>query len=249
MPSSSASPRRPNLLVTLTIFLVGAGPVLQAEILPDLRSSVIVAFESEYVFRGEKRAGESIQPSLEMGYPVGPGDLFFGVWASRELRSDPFEEVDFYAGYQLPLTPIFYLNGGFTYYWFPGHDYFTVAQEEASIGVFADLPLSPSAVLFYNFELEQILLEISIYENFWMTRKFGFEGGLVLGGGYAGNGLAEDGGDPEEGAIGYAVTYGNLVYSFTEDVRGSLGIRYSGRQDDGFYDFLYWGASISIWFE
>ena len=68
------------LLCVLPLLVCAEGPDLD-----NLSLSAIVGFESEYVYRGEKRSGAALQPSLEVGHPLGPGDAFAGSVGEPEF--------------------------------------------------------------------------------------------------------------------------------------------------------------------
>ncbi len=81
-----------------------------------------VATVSQYMFRGQRLGGLSLQPSLEVGGMAG-GGLALGIWASKPLSgripgvSDP--EVDFYGSYTTTLGDNLTFVPGFTYYFYP----------------------------------------------------------------------------------------------------------------------------------
>ena len=240
---------------TSRIFLLTAGCwgvvsslSAQDDFLEDLSLSTVLSFESRYIFRGEELGKESFQPSLEAGHPLGPGDLYGGVWASQDISGEPSDEVNFYAGYSLPLTPIFALSGGLTYYWFPDDGSVPSEEEEPFLGIIADLPLRPAAFVYYNFALEQILVELSVGERFRLAEKSslqtGFKGGLAQ----ANDANSDQAPGKPENSYGYFQVYVDLVYEFNEVSSASLGARYSGREDSGYTDYLYWGASVSFGF-
>ncbi len=74
---------------------------------------------SNYLFRGQRLGGLSLQPAAE----VTAGDSFAGVTANFPLKdkvadqSDP--EFDFYGTHGFALSPQFRLTSGFTIYLFP----------------------------------------------------------------------------------------------------------------------------------
>ncbi|MGE9290372.1 MAG: TorF family putative porin [Puniceicoccales bacterium] len=237
------------------LFLFGASlltlgsPVFgQEDFLENLSLSTILSFESKYIFRGEEQGKESFQPSLEAGHPLGPGDLYVGIWASQDISGDPSDEVDFYAGYSLPLTPIFAISGGFTYYWYPDEGSVPSHEEEPYLGIYADLPLQPAAFVYYNFALEQLLLELSVGEGFTLTEKSLIRTGLSLGLAQANDANSDQVSGKPHNSYGYFQVYADLVYEFNPISSASLGIRYSGREDSGYTDYLYWGASVSFGF-
>lgn len=212
----------------------------------NLSASALVGFESDYVFRGGKVAGESIQPSVELGYPIGPGDLFLGVWGNLELSSDPYDEVRGYLGYHQVLTPIVSLASGLTVYQLPEDQPAPDNQEELFVALMADLPFSPSVFAYYNFAMEQILLEGSLAEAWPLTDDLSLEAGLIAGVGYA----RKAGRSTDEGKqwFGFATTYADLVLTLSDPVTATAGLRYSAREEQGFADVFYWGASLAVWF-
>lgn len=81
-----------------------------------------VATVSQYMFRGKRLGGLSLQPSVEVGGMAG-GGLALGIWASKPLSgripgvSDP--EIDFYGSYTTTLGENLTFVPGFTYYFYP----------------------------------------------------------------------------------------------------------------------------------
>jgi uncharacterized protein (TIGR02001 family) len=71
---------------------------------------------SQYMFRGVRLGGPSLQPSVEMG----SGNLALGIWASTPLKdkvvgqSDP--EIDPYGSYTFAVNDSLSIVPGFTYY-------------------------------------------------------------------------------------------------------------------------------------
>jgi uncharacterized protein (TIGR02001 family) len=84
--------------------------------------AVNVSTVSQYMFRGQRLGGLSLQPSVELGGMMS-GALSLGVWASKPLSnrvdgvSDP--EFDFYGSYTSTLAEGLTLVPGFTYYYYP----------------------------------------------------------------------------------------------------------------------------------
>tara|TARA_R100000027_G_scaffold48943_1_gene37522 strand:+ start:457 stop:1185 length:729 start_codon:yes stop_codon:yes gene_type:complete len=228
-----------------------ASPILldaQDEVLGNLSISANIGFESEYIFRGVKQGGESLQPSVDALHPLGSGDLYLGFWASQDLSGSPSDEVDFYAGYTFPLSPIFAISGGFTYYWFPDDGSIPGSEEEPYFGIFADLPLRPSLFAYYNIALEQILLELSLREDFQVSENSFIEGGVALGIGRADDSNSDELEGKPSVNFGYGKVYVDLVYELNQMSSVSIGVRYSGRQESSYTDYLYWGASVALGF-
>jgi uncharacterized protein (TIGR02001 family) len=81
-----------------------------------------VAVVSQYMFRGQRLGGVSLQPSVELGNMFG-GALALGAWMNRPIASkvpgvsDP--EIDFYGSYTMKMAENMSLVPGFTYYYYP----------------------------------------------------------------------------------------------------------------------------------
>ncbi len=237
-----------GVVLVLTLAIAEGERAEGAKMVENLALSTVLSFESEYIFRGQKMGGSSFQPSLEAGHPLGSGDLYLGVWASQDVSGDPLNEVNLYGGYHLPLTPIFSLRTGFIYYWFPDEGAMPGSEEEPFIGIAADLPLRPSLFAYYNFATEQTLLELSVQKDYTLGESSFFEIGVVLGLGHARDANSDEvPGEPSE-TFGFGLLYANLIYEFTPFSSASLGVRYSGREEGTYQDFLYWGTSISFGF-
>jgi len=74
---------------------------------------------SQYGFRGVRRGGLSLQPSLEYD----AGRLGLGIWANAPLKNEavgqPDPEFDFYGYYAVELTDTVTVVPGFTAYTYP----------------------------------------------------------------------------------------------------------------------------------
>jgi uncharacterized protein (TIGR02001 family) len=110
---------------------------------------------SQYGFRGVRRGGLSLQPSLE--YDAGP--LGLGIWANAPLkneavgRSDP--EFDFYGYYAAKLTDTVTVVPGFTAYTYP--------KANRSDGFYA-ATFEPNLAL--NYSIGGVRLTPKIYYDF-----------------------------------------------------------------------------------
>lgn len=122
----------------------------------DLSVTVDVTYVSDYVFRGQKLAGASIQPSVEAAY----GDLYAGAWNSSSISDNTPSEIDFYAGYGFALTDTLSLDAGLTRYTYEGGS--GLDSTEAYVGASLDVILTPSVYYYYDFDNNVSTLEASI---------------------------------------------------------------------------------------
>jgi len=266
-----------------TIAIAGAATAASADFLSDLSISGTFDFETEYVYRASKLADQSFQPSVEFGYPVLGGDLYAGVWTNQPItpattaitvggvpvgtaRAGIGNEIDFYAGYAYPVMDIVTIDVGATYYWYPESAGLGAINHttEVYIGVSADVLLSPAVYFYYDFDLKQTLVEFSIGYSLDLGEYLGAEGVSIDTGAYLGllntgdtsggaDLLGAPGSDPSNGYTYGGVT-ADLVYAFSENVSGSIGVRWSINNDGadgtlaGNGPANFFGSESQVWF-
>ena len=182
----------------------------------DISITGTFGFESEYVFRGKKRAQQSFQPSVELGFPVLGGDLYAGAWTNLPVNSQetitpstsmvPYgnntKEIDLYIGYAYTVDDLVTLDVGYTYYWYPATTSVAAtgmvvpgetiptslinSTNEVFIGASFDVLLSPSIYYYYDFSLRQSVIEGSIGYSFDLSQMADLEGFSFDLGGYLG---------------------------------------------------------------
>jgi len=237
--------------------VLGAG-ALSAQSLADLTLTGTFNLESEYVFRGQKLAQESFQPSLEAGLPLYGGDFYAGVWTNLPIENNAENEIDFYAGFAYPVTDMFTVDVGAIYYWYPSQDNSpldgTVDRErEVYVGVSADVILSPAVYGFWDFDQEGWTLEGSVGYTFDLEQAAGVSGAALELGGYLGYTDVDDvsAGQGTEAGNGYGYVGGSadLTYQVNEATSTGLGVRVAYNNDDipGASDtFFWWGANVTF---
>ncbi len=222
------------------VFAHGAG----SDWTENLSFSALAGFESEYVFRGERRAGSSLQPGFEVGVPVGPGDAYAGVWANLGMEGGDPDEVDYYAGYAVPVSRIVALGVGATLYTYPGGGSDRGASAEPFAGFFADLPLRPALFGYFDVEQEQLLAEVSLGGGTPVTESLGFEWTVAGGAAHA---RKPFGGTGRNG-FWFGDASADLVWRFRPGLEASAGMRYAGRLDGGWSEHLFWGCAVEAAF-
>jgi uncharacterized protein (TIGR02001 family) len=234
----------------LVVFAATAATTARpAEWAEDLSVSSVFGVASEYVFRGEKRAGASFQPGLEAGHPVGPGDAYGGVWINDEIGGDGTgDEIDFYAGYAAPVSRIVSVNAGATRYWYPDDDDGPGRETELFLGLSADLPFRPTIAAYYEFTYDRILVRADLRKRHELSQSFFLEAGLG-----AGTGRERDAnGDGRPGSPSNGYWFGesrlDLVFEANRSMDVAVGVRYAGRDDGGFSGRFSWGGSVEIGF-
>ena len=199
----------------------------------DLSISSTVGFESIYAFRGSKLANETFQGSVDLSY----GDFYGGVWTAQPVTGGENNEIDLYGGYEFALTDVILIDTGGTLYYYPEA---SATEEESTfeiyIGAAFDVFLSPSAYIYYDFDLETVTAETTVGKKYKLAKAVSLKWKAYLGG-Y----------DPDEGDSRYY--YGlktDFIYTFNETTSGSIGVRFSDKEDKN--SKLYWGASFTAGF-
>ncbi len=231
-------------------------------------------FESEYVFRGKRLTQAAFQPSVEAGYAIGPGELYTGVWTSLPINSDNVggvnqtqgNEINLYGGYAMPVTDMLIVDLGFTYYWYPdavGAGTGISRTREVYVGLQGDVLLSPAVYTYYDFDLSQIVVEGSIGYSLPLSDYVGvplsLDTAAYIGYLYAQayNGNQRQVNEPrwQNGYI-YAGGSADLVYSISDNLSFSVGVRLAGNNDGtaggpggdnpqlGGDTKLWWGSSL-----
>ncbi|WP_309386521.1 hypothetical protein [Cerasicoccus frondis] len=234
-----------------TIALAGVATAASADFLSDLSIAGTFDYESEYVFRSSKLAQESFQPSVDFGYSVLGGDLYAGIWTMQPISAGYANEIDFYTGYAYPVTDIFTVDAGFTYYYYPDTGVGGLTRSrEVFLGASADVLLSPAVYFYYDVDLEQTVFEFSIGYSLDLGEYASVEGLSLDTGAYLGFVDTQDVGGLG-GGLHNGYTYGgitlDLVYALNENVSSSIGGRWS-INNDGKGAGVNVGGESKLWF-
>lgn len=136
-------------IIALAALAAGVSASAQDASASKLAVTADITYVSDYVFRGLKLAGASLQPSVEAAY----GDLYAGAWHSNSISDTGGSEFDFYAGYGYAINETYSLDFGVTRYTYSGGS--SGDTTEVYIGAKADLfSLSPSVYYYHDFDLE-----------------------------------------------------------------------------------------------
>jgi len=169
---------------TLAAALLGAIAIAPAanaqslnQFLDDIEVTSGIDTTSEYVFRGVSLGSSSVQPSTEFnvyGFHV-------GSWYSAGFGENSIiqaDELDLYAGYQLPFGGPFQIDIGGTAYIFPqgnnpldGSGDAVATYEIDGTVALPDTLLSPSVFAAYDFTLDAFTLEGNISHTFDLPRE------------------------------------------------------------------------------
>ncbi|MEM9025604.1 MAG: TorF family putative porin [Verrucomicrobiota bacterium] len=198
----------------------------------ELSISSTVGFESVYSFRGTKLANEIFHGAVDLSY----GDFYTGIWTAQPVTGSEENEIDFYGGYGFEVTETISIDLGGTVYYYPEAGSGEESTFEAFLGAAFDTILSPSAYIYYDFDLETLTVEGSISHKVKLAKSTYLKLKAYLGQF-----------DPEDGKEKYYFgAKADLVYKFNDSTTGSIGVRISDQEKKS--SKLYWGASFSAGF-
>lgn len=237
--------------------------------LSNLSVSASVEYTTAYMFRGDKLAGHSIQPNIELSYEILGFDAYAGAWMNEPLKDkknkstgelENLEEVDFYAGLNYSLS-IFVFDVGYQYYWYPSDHDGKCYDSEIYAGITIDTTdllfgfnISPSVYYYYNFQLETHNIEASISYEFPIGAYIGLNN-LTLP--LSANCAYIKSETSDFGHYMYWGATADLAYAITPNISISGGIRYCDRFEEkdcaGYFyreksDHVWYGAKLSIEF-
>ena len=121
--------------------------------------TVDFTYASRYVFRGQQFAKGTLMPSVE----VSSGAFTAGIWSAQPLVDNADNEVDFYAGFGIPLQGDWSIDTGVCLYYYPELDTSGGADEatwEPYIGITGSAGgFSPGVYLFYDVTIKVLTFE------------------------------------------------------------------------------------------
>lgn len=188
-------------------------------------------YESTYMFRGALKDRQVFQSGVELGYLIGQGEIYAGVWGSMPITfrgGNNVNEFDYYLGYTQAVGDIVSLDAGFTYYSYSTGD---IRQtREIYVGATADVLLSPSLYVYYDFDLEQTLFEGSISYSLDLAQYTHVEGLSLENTAYLGflNARKVNAGNTgiAKNSYMYFGFASDIAYAITENISTSFGIRW-----------------------
>lgn len=113
-----------KLRTTLALITAAVGittVTANAQTTSEWEGTAEVRYATRYVFRGDKKAGESIQANVEFNPIAGQNGFFVGGWANQPIASERDFEFDLYGGYKYHWAG-FEFTGGLTGYFYPEAD-------------------------------------------------------------------------------------------------------------------------------
>ena len=214
---------------------------LRAEDESSISATVDLTYASKYVFRGVELANGTLMPSVEIGY----GNFVAGIWSAQPVTDNIDNEIDFYAGFSMPLDDAWAVDVGAAIYYYPELDTAGGTADdftwEPYIGISGEVNgIATGVSAYYDITLESLTLEGSLgysipLEGAASSLDFGVSYGHV---------------DPDGGS---SYSYYNLgvsiPFAISDSATISVSIDYAGNDIDGSdNDFLFGTIGMSIGF-
>lgn len=196
-------------------------------------------YAGKYVFRGRESAKESIQPSIE----IASGNFYAGLWMNQPITNNTDNEIDFYAGYFVPLNEFWKVDVGGTFYYYPEADTSAAIEHtfEGYVGITGTVSgFTPGLYSYYDFDLKQFVIQGSV--GYSVPLK---EVGTSLDFTFTlGNVSPDEGEDYRYWGVGL-----NLPYKLTDKATVAVGAQYVSNDIDGADDdFLWFTAGLTVGF-
>jgi len=147
--------------ISLLIAAIAFGAALNAAETPKSSFSVTVDFPytTNYVFRGQELAKDSLQPSVYVNYT----DFYAGVWTNQPLKRSVDDEIDYNVGYKYSLNDQWNLDAGITLYTYPetpSSPGFHKETYEGYLGWVGSIKgFTPGVYAYYDFTLKNTTIQ------------------------------------------------------------------------------------------
>jgi uncharacterized protein (TIGR02001 family) len=251
-----------KLRTTLALLTAAVGITAinaQAQNTTEWEGSAEVRYATRYVFRGDMKAGQSMQANVEFNPTAGQDGFFVGGWANQPFASERDFEFDLYGGYKYHWEG-FEFTGGLTGYFYPEAsngetDYTYEIYASANREILENWGVT--GTVYYDLRTKDITLEAATgyripyqVENFPATLDFSF----FLGTSNVRDNLPDARGpDIKDNYSYYGATVSTSVW-FTKNLRATIGFQYGdtinrqegvNRYRDG-SDNLYGYAGVGL---
>ncbi len=271
-PATPAAPAAQNAQATATVAVVAvpaenkccqekrvintlADEEVLAPAFERFSASATVGMETEYVFRGLKEAGLSINPELDIAYDLGQGfSLYAGVWANTPAnQSNVTNEIDLYAGLLYEIKNITFDLGYASYIYTDEANTneikFGVSYD--TVDFLGEFNVSPAVALYYDFDLGVYTVEGGLSYSAPVTKWIADRnwGTIELAAVYGWATEANDAG------YTYTAISADAVIAVNEYCNFSFGVRYayahsvnSAWSTNRYQDRVWFGSSVTIGF-
>lgn len=228
-----------------------------ANLLERFSASVSVGYESEYVFRGLKIQGASINPEVDFAYDLGSGfAVYAGVWGNMPVKSDTENEMDIYTGITYDFQNFTFDLGYLAYLYNEdtenSHEIkFAVSYD--TVDLLGEFNVSPTVAFYHDFSLDSYTLEAGLTYSAPVTKWIADRnwGTIDLAAVYGWNSVKS----LSAGRDGY--TYialsADAVVALNDYCKFSVGVRYAYAHDrPAWYrdcdETVWFGTSMTVGF-
>jgi len=135
----------------------------QAQLTSEWEGNAFVRYTTRYVFRGDKKAGQSMQANIQFQPVYGKSGFYVGGWANQPFASERDFEFNIYGGYDYNWMGNV-LSAGITGYFYPQSSglqtsYSYEVNVSASRQIIKNWGVT--ATLYYDIRLEALTPELS----------------------------------------------------------------------------------------
>ena len=227
-----------------------------SKVLERFSASVSVGYESEYVFRGIREAGNSVCPQVDLGYNFGAGfAAYIGYWGNYETsNSNRFEESDLYAGLTYTIKNITFDVGviNYIYPWDDSDEWeWKAAVSYDTVDLLGDFNVCPSVAYYYNNKYSVNTIEAGLSYSAPVMKWINGDNWLSIDSSVVAGYICRESQGRAEGDYTYIQLKSDAVFAITSYCSYSIGIRYSlasANADWKLYDGVNTHSSSCLWF-
>ena len=240
---------------------------LGSKVLDKFSASVTVGYESEYVFRGIRNAGDSVNPQVDLGYDFGAGfAAYIGYWGNYEVAgsANKLEESDLYAGITYTIKNITFDVGVINYIYPEANSdewEWKAAVSYDTTDLLGDFNVCPSFAYFYNNKYNVNTFEAGLSYSAPVMKWINGDNWLTIDSSVVYGFICREAYNSQAGDYSYFQVKSDVVVSITNYCSWSLGIRYSLASSNSQYwnngayngidecgSYLWFGTAISFGF-
>ncbi|AWI08594.1 hypothetical protein [Ereboglobus luteus] len=224
----------------------------QAQTTSQWEGSFEMRYSTRYVFRGDKKAGQSMQANFEFNPITGQDGFFVGGWANQPFASEKDFEFDLYGGYKYHWQG-FEFSGGLIGYFYPEADN---NQTDYTYEVYASANREilenwgATVTAYYDIRTKDLTFEAATgYRIPFNIEQFPASVDFSL---FVGNSNIRDqypdtpGPDVKDNYSYYGVTVSASVW-FTKNLRATVGVQYGDTINRKSWSYGYHDGSDNLY--
>ena len=149
--------------MTIAVGFTALAAQAQAQLTSEWEGNAYVRYTTRYVFRGDKKAGQSMEANVEFTPVATKNGFYVGAWANQPFASERDFEFDLYGGYEYNWLGNV-LSAGITGYFFPQSSGLETSYSyEFNVSVSRQIMKNwgVTATLYYDARLQALTPELS----------------------------------------------------------------------------------------